>query len=101
MPCMDGGPPCGSSDDTQERLDKVTRLLCTLANATEDMGYGMINDFGLSKREKAEITEWLAEHNEADRKRLAREEKAKKQKDLKKNALAKLTAAEKKALGLG
>lgn len=125
MPCMDGGPSAAQLADEQrakdkkaaklkaekQRLDDVTRMLCTLANATENEGFGMINDFGLSETEAGEIRSWLYAHNEADAKRRRKEEAAAKKKadaeekkktqaQLKKSALGKLTAKERKALGL-
>jgi len=100
MPCTDGGAPYDTDNSVQERLDKVTRMLCTLANATEDQGFGMINDFGIPRKDAKEIREWLAEHNEMDRERREAEESEQREAKLKKDALKKLTAAERKALGL-
>tara|TARA_R110002094_G_scaffold152296_2_gene140184 strand:- start:757 stop:1146 length:390 start_codon:yes stop_codon:yes gene_type:complete len=129
MPCTDGGysqtqldaiekrknqravKKAAAEKAEQKRLDDLTRMLCTLANAVEDGGFGMKNDLGLNNAEKEEILEWLRDHNIADEKRLAKEEAATKkreaaedkkrtQNELKKNAIKKLSAAERKALGL-
>ena len=73
MACMDGGPSerqIAAADRAaskeadrlkaqKQRLDDVTRMLCTLANATENEGFGMINEFGLSETEAGEIRSWL------------------------------------------
>ncbi len=123
MPCQDGGyaPSPDEIRKSQEavkrteqarkkRLDDLSRMLCTLANATEGQGYGMMTDFGLSKGEKTEILTWLKAHNKADATR-RRKEEARKQAKLdklgvverqaaaKKSAIAKLTSEERKALG--
>tara|TARA_R110002094_G_scaffold186715_3_gene162690 strand:+ start:2776 stop:3153 length:378 start_codon:yes stop_codon:yes gene_type:complete len=125
MPCIDGGPSQAQYDAEKrarnkkaakvkaekQRLDDVTRMLCTLANATEDAGFGMIGDFSLNRLEKEEILEWLRIHNEADEERRKKKEEAAKreveakergktQLQLKKSALDKLTPRERKALGL-
>tara|TARA_R110000822_G_scaffold8487_10_gene33330 strand:- start:352 stop:741 length:390 start_codon:yes stop_codon:yes gene_type:complete len=95
----------------QKRLDDLTRMLCTLANATEDSGFGMVGDFDLSVEESTEIRKWLKTHNETDEKRRKKEaavakkkaeakERSKTQLQLKKSALDKLTPKERKALGL-
>ena len=82
MPCRDGGP---SGEEIwrdrererkaqQERLDKVTRLLCevltTIETHTKQAYCG--NPIPVSD----EATVWFAKHKEADRKRIAAEEKA-------------------------
>jgi len=125
MACMDGGPSerqIAAADRAaskeadrlkaqKQRLDDVTRMLCTLANATEDSGFGMVGDFDLSVEESTEIRKWLKTHNEADEKRRKKEaaaakkkaeakERSKTQLQLKKSALDKLTPRERKALGL-
>ena len=51
-------------------------------------------------KESRDLADWWEEHQGADRKREAKEKKAKKEADLRKKALSKLTAAERKALGL-
>tara|TARA_R110002096_G_scaffold192856_3_gene374603 strand:- start:611 stop:1000 length:390 start_codon:yes stop_codon:yes gene_type:complete len=129
MPCTDGGysqtqldaiekrknqraaKKAAAEKAEQKRLDDLTRMLCTLANSVEDGGFGMMTDLRLSKGEKDEILQWLKDHNIADEKRLAKEEavakkkeaaedKKRTQSDLKKTAMKKLSAAERKALGL-
>lgn len=48
---------------------------------------------------KAEVLKWWAEHKEQDRKRRAWERADRKKREVKKQALAKLTPEERKALG--
>ena len=129
MPCSDGGYTNVQLDEIekrktqraakkaaaekaeQKRLDDLTRMLCNLANAVEDRGFGMMTDLRLGKGEKDEILKWLKTHNEADEKRRKKEaaaakkkaeakERSKTQLQLKKSALDKLTPKERKALGL-
>jgi len=125
MPCMDGGPTAAQLADEQraknkktaklkaerQRLDDVTRMLCALGNAVLGCRYDFEDDIGVDRATAIEIEEWLHNHNEADKKRrkeeaaaakkkAAAEKKKKIQAQLKKSALDKLTAKEKKALGL-
>jgi len=125
MPCMDGGPSAAQLADEQrakdkkaaklkaerQRLDDVTRMLCTLGNAVLGCRYDFEKDIGVERAAAIEIEEWLHNHNEADKKRRKKEEAAAKKKadakersktqlQLKKSALDKLTPRERKALGL-
>lgn len=79
MPCNDGG--YSSSDyerirhsETQKKLDKVTRLLCTVIGQLENtkVGHPVYLD--------EETLDWWKEHKELDRQRLIKEEQQRKQK---------------------
>tara|TARA_R110002096_G_C14451534_1_gene711593 strand:+ start:394 stop:783 length:390 start_codon:yes stop_codon:yes gene_type:complete len=129
MPCTDGGysqtqldqiekrkkqraaKKAAAEKAEQKRLDDLTRMLCNLANAVEDGGFGMMTDLRLGKGEKDEILKWLQTHNEEDekrRKKVEEKEAAKLKRaweenamsETKRVALKKLTKAEKRALGL-
>jgi len=78
-------------------------LLCEVSAHLSDEGHGLLRD--------SELAEWYQAHKAADKRRKAREavrlgqsrlkaEKKKARLKVKKAALAKLTEAEKKALGL-
>lgn len=56
MPCSDGGP--SYSDEQQEKLDNVTRLLCNRCKIIESKGY-------LNKID-SETRNWYLKHKELD-----------------------------------
>lgn len=103
MPCRDDGYPSDAEvcrdtlNKQQKKLDKVTRLLCEVLTAHEQaqLPFGDGKLFAVSD----ECWSWFKAHKEADKKRIAAEEKAK-QEDKKrlldraeklKNELAKIT----------
>jgi hypothetical protein len=90
---MDGGPTRES--EMQERLDLATRLLCWLTNDLDDEGK-------LTKKLKRnpELAGWWADHLKADRRRMKKEAAEQAEADFKKQAMAKLTKKERKALGV-
>ncbi len=74
MPCRDGG--CSEEENTsrrlvitQEKLDKVTRMLCGMITHLENTGFG---DVHLGKADP-ELPVWWKAHQEEDRLRIARE----------------------------
>lgn len=80
-------------------LDIVTARLCNLLrNLTEEQANAIIWDG--RKAEARELAEWWEKHQEFDRQRLIAEQRIKLDARIKKNALAKLTAEEKRVLGL-
>jgi hypothetical protein len=102
MPCTDGGVPYGPT--REEVLDsKAPAMLCGLIGALEKSDFLDALDridwkeAGVSR---AEFNAWWKQHREQDEDRRVREaEKAIKEK-AKKEALAKLTPEERKALGV-
>lgn len=91
MPCYDSRV----DDDhrlTSQRLDRATRVAC---EAFRSMTPEAIRD-----KLSQEAQRWWYNHQEMDRKRLAAEEAARQRAKAKRDALAKLTPAERKALGL-
>lgn len=79
--------------------DKLTPQLCSLIKKMTKKQKDTILYNGKNKAAR-QLAEWWEEHQEADKERV-REEKAEKTSNkLRKQALAKLTKAEKKALGL-
>lgn len=81
MPCIDTGREHEELRIKQRRLDHVTRLLCELTKRVKTAGL-------LQLLADTELTQWMSEHEKVDQERIRRE------------ALSKLTAEEKKALGL-
>jgi hypothetical protein len=71
MPCRDyGGEMASERDSTQDRLDKVTRLLCEVLTTVELMEDGEREFFHVWT---SEVSEWWNKHKEADRQRKANE----------------------------
>lgn len=89
--------PCDSGDSYNDRLEewkkhqRTTRVACELAEKLTGAQYDE-----LSK----EAHEWIEEHRKIDAKRIAEERRQQARDSAKKKALAKLTANEKRALGL-
>jgi hypothetical protein len=93
MPCLYDGPLDSSSNngELKRELDLVTRLLC---NAVKILRYqdARMQCPGIKKEEMKELQEWIKNHDKLDEKRQLEE--------VRKNALAKLSEEERKALGL-
>lgn len=88
--------PCRTdydNDDSDVELELVTRVACELARIIKRH----VPSFGhlVSK----ETQRWVSKHEEADRRRLEREEKERNDKRLLKEALRKLTSEECRVLG--
>jgi len=84
------------NQNTKEKLDKVTRLLCSVMTylTPNDRKYLYSQSFG------PELKKWWDSHQEQDRKRTREESIKKAKEEFKKKTLAKLTKEEKKILGL-
>ena len=109
MPCRDGGPDdfvqvsVAEQWSLHERLDLATRLLCRLLSKLEAEGL-------TDKFMDQEMASWWRRHQELDRARIAAEEaekkrvkeirsKAQREARLRREALKKLSPAERAALG--
>jgi hypothetical protein len=98
MPCRDYDPSpieYREGSETKKKLDKVTALLCGLCRKLE--GYELFTHILNNNKE---LNTWWIDHQEKDRKEAIRLAKIKREKILKKNALAKLTPDERKLLNL-
>jgi len=99
MPCSDGGWTRSVDDsairDLEKRNDKLARIACAAMTALEENG---IEDFVLLQNE--EVREWWTEHKEFDRQRRAKQAERERIAQVKKDALAKLSAEERKILGI-
>lgn len=107
MPCTDGGPIRSVSDyeynRVKQRLDKVTRLLCTVMSQWEEDNLpvypqdteGIVFPPELSNKIKdnKELQDWWTEHQKSDREREKAEKEA-----LVASAKSKLTKKELKAI---
>jgi hypothetical protein len=98
MPCRSDDYPAGPTQAElyKKEADKVTDLLCSFCEMVERAG-----DLTLMP---SKVRDWWEAHKELDRKRRAKEDAERKKREaankLRQDALAKLTPAEKKALGL-
>lgn len=95
MPCRDErgyGPEYIDNTQTQLRLDAATRVACeVLGRYTARYGVDTLSKGAQN---------WWSIHQAADKRRKAKEEEARTRQRVKVAALAKLTAEERKALGL-
>ena len=111
MPCRDWpeGPVHTVYEDTPATKAKVKTLeamLCAVLTASKNIG--LDHDLQLIKRineresgvTKKELFDWWAAHQEKDRARRRAEQAAELKRQVKLQALAKLTPEERKALGL-
>lgn len=94
MPCTDGREPYNfisyeSLQETKNRLDTVTRLLCGILQHTMDSSD--IGESHIRSKYGVETWDWWVKHQEDDKIRIDK---------LRAAALSKLTAAEREALGL-
>lgn len=101
MPYWDGygrGPEYIDNPETKQRLDAATRAACEALSVIEGYKDGMIRLLivQLSK----DTQRWWSLHQAADKRRKALEEEARHRQEVKTKALAKLSAEERKALGL-
>lgn len=95
MPCRSGDEECaGETYRVTAKLDKLTRMLCEAMSKLEKTSVQTVRLLSL------ETQEWWADHKEADRARIAEEERLKSITQAKAHALKKLTAKERKLLGL-
>lgn len=101
MPCTGGGP------SHEQVLDerRVTAALCAILRAFA--GNGSLEsvldaiDYENAGITRAWIVAWWEDHQRADRNRIAREQEAIERNELARSARAKLSSAERQALGLG
>ena len=92
MPCRCDGYP-STTDVQKQEINDLTEMLCTLCGRLEDAG---VLDTFANEHTQA----WFQNHQEMDRLRMERERLAKKREADRQRGLKKLTAAERKALGL-
>jgi len=80
-------------------LDTITEQLCSkLSNLTKKQADAII--YNARDKRSRELADWWEEHIEADKKRLQKELKAKKDAKTKAEAIKKLTPHERKVLGI-
>src|SRR5689334_16207860 len=98
MPCNDGGPPDYYGDYSRQlkRADKLAKMLCDLCYILERRSGGI----GYYYDRVDGFKDWHTKHKEQDATRLKQEAESAAKDKLKAKALAKLTAEERKALGL-
>lgn len=93
MPCRYDGSPEGNTRYFEEQLGRVTRVACEALRFLEDDG--RLPDLS------PELRRWWKQHKATDRRRREAEQEIARRKVLRKKALARLSPAEKRALGLG
>ena len=91
MPCSDGYT---NDPDLYERLNVATQAACELARFLRGMSKGGWE--AVSKKTR----HWVEHHDRMDVARIAREKREKRRQHVKKQALKKLSRAEREALGL-
>ncbi|KKL89681.1 hypothetical protein LCGC14_1912280 [marine sediment metagenome] len=105
MPCSDGRDGRIVYVENPEKVDRLTRMLCSLCRAVDEHN----NDQGVLSPDcwvsmPNNIAKWWDEHKEQDRVRTERAkvkaETMKKKKKLRRSGLSKLTDEERTVLGL-
>ncbi len=104
MPCSDQPTYYERTAIAQRELNKVNAMLCGVLTSAENLGIlGTVlqnvneTECGVTI---ASIRSWFNRHKKEDARRKAREEATRKQEEVKREALAKLSPEERKALGL-
>ena len=101
MPCQsyESDWARSSNDSEVHRLkaeaDRLARIACSAMTALTDAGQA---DFLLLKNE--EVREWWITHQEADRREQERQAEKRRRIELRAQALSKLSAEERRALGI-
>lgn len=103
MPCTDGGAPYPPTRE-QELEAKAPAMLCAITKVLDDSNIiGTIFDrvdWATAGVTAYEFQEWWELHKEKDRQRMRDEVRNAERERKRKDALAKLTKADRKALGL-
>lgn len=96
MPCMSYDDDPGYNErQWKAKTDKLARIACKAMTALSKDGRA---DFLLLEDE--EVREWWVKHQEADRKAQEAKRERERREQIKKDALAKLSAEERKVLGI-
>jgi len=96
MPCMSyDDRPDYSAREWKSKTDMLARIACKAMTELVEQGKA---DFLLIKDD--EVRDWWEQHQEADRQAREAREKKEREAKIRKEALAKLTAEEKKILGI-
>lgn len=105
MPCMDSwGPQVGHAQESQEAA-RVKASLCAILTALESNLVILPDvlktvDWEAAGVPRKFLTDWWAKHKRVDQKRREQEHQAAVRRHLRSQALAKLSTAEREALGL-
>jgi len=92
MPCRCEGAEYSEARELRKKLDKVTRAACDMRT--------ILRRAGLEKELTNETKQWIAMHDDWDRRRIAEEEARGEREQARQAGLAKLTLEERRALGL-
>ena len=102
MPCHDAysyfgdaGRESDALNEVRQRLDHITRLICSLCERLEGSGFNHLI------YADPQLLAWWDKHQECDRRRKAEELAEEKRQQAKQRALAKLTPEERRLLNLG
>ncbi len=96
MPCQSYEDPRDTAADLKSLRDKLARIACAALTHIEESGDGL----EVLILKNPEVADWWRAHKEADRKAQERARREMEREQLRKGALAKLSDAEKKALGI-
>ena len=96
MPCLDGRPEADAYDAlaAERRLNIMAAQLCRAMEVLEDQGLLR------SPKITSNMRDWWGDHKKRDRERREEERRERARRMRRKRALAKLTHAEKRDLGL-
>lgn len=94
MPCNDWGSSGRGYYEDTSRVDKLARIACNLARAIEK--HGLSVSVGTTK----ETQDWWQQHKRHDEARAKREQQERARQQERRKILAKLTLAERKAIGV-
>jgi len=104
MPCVDRPTLSEQYYENMEKAARVSAMLCATLASAESLGILGVLVTATNESEsgvkQSEIYNWWARHKREDEERKAREEATRRAAELKREALAKLTSEERKALGL-
>lgn len=102
MPCYDvRDEPAYVAREYQQKVDKLTRLLCEACTVLEDKcSAASVNYPELKDHVSDELGQWWDAHQEMDRKRKAAEAKSKAARRARKDALSRMSAEDRRILGL-
>lgn len=101
MPCNSCHGPSNHDDEARRQVVKLEAMLCALIKVAGLDAAMDKADWAEAGVDAKELRDWWTRHKEKDRARREQEARATEQERLRQEALAKLSPAERAALGLG
>lgn len=100
MPCHSDWNDFDDHDRTRKELDRTTQMLCACCEKLDELAGLGLKVYGEPVNVPPVAAAWWAKHKEADAKRKKAEAEKAARDALRATALAKLSAEERKALGI-